>query len=84
MSFMMPSWHVTGDQNLSNETYKTTPEMFMEKTHKMVEAYTVRNEGPRNYPVVRPPPGGMFIWSRGSGISGQSSSWNKDRAIGFT
>lgn len=58
MSFMMPYWHVTGSQNLSNETYKTTPERFMAKTQKMVEEYTVRNEGPRNYPVVRPPAGG--------------------------
>jgi len=57
MTFMMPYWHVTGDQNLSNETYKTTPERFMEKTQAMVDEYTVRTEGPRGFPVVRPPPG---------------------------
>ncbi len=58
MTFMMPFWHVTGDQNLSTETYQTTPERFMEKTQAWVDEYTVRNEGPRNYPVVKPQPGG--------------------------
>ncbi len=58
MSFMMPYWHVVGEQNLSNETYKTTPESFMARTQANVDQYTVRNEGPRDYPVVRPPPGG--------------------------
>lgn len=58
MSCMTPYWHVTGSHNLSNETYKTRPERFMAKTQKMVEEYTVRNDGPRNYPVVRPPAGG--------------------------
>ena len=28
MFFMMPYWHVFGKQNLSNEAYRTTPEMF--------------------------------------------------------
>ena len=28
MTFMMPYWHVVGKQNLSNETYKTTPKAF--------------------------------------------------------
>jgi cytochrome c oxidase subunit 2 len=58
MSFMMPFWHVVGDQNLSTETYKTTPERFMAATQAMVDEYTVRKEGPRQYPVVRPPAGG--------------------------
>lgn len=58
MTFMMPFWHVTGDQNLSTETYKTTPERFLASTQAMVDQYTVRKEGPRQYPVVRPPAGG--------------------------
>jgi len=59
MSFMMPFWHVVGDQNMSTLTYKTTPEKFMQKTQAFVDEYTVRmDDGPRQYPVVKPPPGG--------------------------
>ncbi len=59
MSFMMPFWHVVGDQNISTETYKTTPEKFMQQTQAFVDEYTVRmDDGPRQYPVVKPPPGG--------------------------
>jgi len=57
MTFMMPFWHVTGDQNLSTETYKTTPEKFLASAQAMVDEYTVRREGPRQYPVVKPPAG---------------------------
>ena len=32
MFFMMPYWHVYGKQNLANEAYRTTPEMFTAKT----------------------------------------------------
>ena len=52
---MMIYWHVEGEQNLSNEAYRTTPEVFAEKTNAMVEQYTVREES--GYPVVHPPPG---------------------------
>jgi cytochrome c oxidase subunit 2 len=52
---MMIYWHAEGEQNLSNEAYRTTPEMFAEKANEMVEKYTVREEA--GYPVVRPPPG---------------------------
>lgn len=58
MTFMMPFWHVTGNQNLSTETYKTTPERFLASAQAVVDEYTVRREGPRQYPVVKPPPGG--------------------------
>jgi len=59
MSFMMPFWHVVGDQNMSTLTYKTTPEKFMQQTQAFVDEYTVRmDDGPRQYPVVKPPPGG--------------------------
>jgi cytochrome c oxidase subunit 2 len=57
MTFMMPYWHITGDQNLSSETYRTTPEAFLEKAQKMVDQYTVRKDGPRQTPVVKPPVG---------------------------
>lgn len=57
MFFMMPYWHIYGNQNLSNEAYRTTPERFMSKVQAMVDQYTVRTETEREYPVVRPPAG---------------------------
>jgi len=57
MAFMMPFWHVTGNQNLSNETYRVTPEAYLAKAQKMVDQYTVRKEGPKQFPVVKPPAG---------------------------
>jgi cytochrome c oxidase subunit 2 len=57
MFFMMVGWHVWGKQNLSTETYKTTPEMFSAKTQAMVDKYTVRTETDQKVPVVAPPPG---------------------------
>jgi cytochrome c oxidase subunit 2 len=58
MTFMMPYWHVVGKQNLGTETYKTTPAEFQATTEAFVEKFTIRNEGPRNHPVVAPPAGG--------------------------
>jgi cytochrome c oxidase subunit 2 len=58
MTFMMPYWHVVGKQNLGTETYKTKPADFQASAQAFVDKYTVRNEGPRNYPVVAPPAGG--------------------------
>jgi cytochrome c oxidase subunit 2 len=55
MFFMMIYWHGAGEQNLSNEAYRTTPEAFMAKTEAMVEKYKVREEA--GFPVVHPPPG---------------------------
>jgi cytochrome c oxidase subunit 2 len=52
---MMIYWHAEGEQNLSNEAYRTTPEVFAEKTNAMVEQYTVSEES--GFPVVHPPPG---------------------------
>lgn len=50
-------WHVTGEQNLSNEAYRIDPEVFAERTEAMVEKYKVREEGDTGVPVVKPPPG---------------------------
>lgn len=55
MFFMMILWHSIGDQNLSNEAYRTTPAQFAAKVDAMVATGTVRQEGA--FPVVRPPPG---------------------------
>jgi cytochrome c oxidase subunit II len=55
MFFMMIYWHVAGEQNLSNEAYRTTPQAHYVKATDMVEQYQVREEA--GFPVVHPPPG---------------------------
>ena len=57
MFAMMVGWHIWGDQNLSTETYRTTPDKFTAKTQAMVDKYTVRTETEQKIPVVAPPPG---------------------------
>lgn len=58
MFVMMIYWHVFGKQNLSNEAYKTTPEMFAAKAEKFIAENTIRKETELDIPVVRVPPGG--------------------------
>lgn len=63
MFFMMIYWHGVGQQNLSNEAYRTTPADYAAKVDKMIAAYTVRQEGA--YPVVHPPPGSdVYLMAR--------------------
>jgi cytochrome c oxidase subunit 2 len=57
MFFAMIYWHMTGEQNLSNEAYRITPDRFAERTEAMADQYTVREEGDTGIPVVHPPPG---------------------------
>ena len=57
MFFMMPWWHVYGKQNLANEAYRSTPEVFQKKVDDMVAKYKVREETDAKIPVVRPPAG---------------------------
>jgi cytochrome c oxidase subunit 2 len=57
LTLMMPYWHVYGQQNLSGEAYRTTPQAFMAKTQAVVDQYTVRTEGQFNKPVLKPPVG---------------------------
>jgi cytochrome c oxidase subunit 2 len=57
MFFMMPYWHLTGNQNLSNEAYKITADSFAEKTEAFAKKYQVRVEGENDIPVVKPPAG---------------------------
>jgi hypothetical protein len=65
MFFMMIGWHIWGKQNLSTETYRTTPPQFMAKTQGMVDKYTVRTETDEKTPVVKPPPGSdVFLIAR--------------------
>ena len=57
MFAMMVGWHVWGKQNLSTETYRTTPEKFTAKAQAVVDKYTVRTETEEKIPVVAPPAG---------------------------
>jgi cytochrome c oxidase subunit II len=57
MFFMMPYWHVYGEQNYSGEAYRVLPQQYVAKVGEMVDAYTVRHETDREVPVVRPPAG---------------------------
>ena len=62
MFVMMVYWHVFGKQNLSNEVYKTTPEMFAAKAEKFIAENTLRTETDLNgqqVPVVKIPPAAM-------------------------
>lgn len=63
MFTMMPLWHAIGKQNLSNEAYRTTAEMFSGKVENMVSQYKVRDEA--GLPVVAPPAGSdVYMLSR--------------------
>lgn len=44
MFVMMIYWHIYGEQNLSTETYKSTPEMYAAKAEKFIADNTVRVE----------------------------------------
>ncbi len=57
MFFMMPYWHVFGEQNYSGEAYRVKPEWYVGKVEEMVGKYTVRYETDREIPVVKPPAG---------------------------
>ena len=58
MFVMMIYWHIYGKQNLSNEAYKTTPEMFAAKAEKFIAENTIRKETDQDIPVVKVPAGG--------------------------
>lgn len=65
---MMPLWHLTGKQNPSFETYRTTAADFQQKVDAFVGRYRVGED--RGIPVVAPPPGQdvyllgrMWSWS---------------------
>ncbi len=65
MFFAMIYWHLEGEQNLSNEAYRITPDAFAAKTEAMVEQYQVGEEGDTGVPVVHPPPGSdVYMISR--------------------
>lgn len=49
-------WHIYGEQNLSNESYRILPEVYAERVDAMIEAYQV-GEDEFGMPIVRPPVG---------------------------
>lgn len=55
MFFMMIYWHGAGEQNMSNEAYRISPQAFGKKVDEMIAAHKVRDES--GYPVVHPPAG---------------------------
>ena len=57
MFLMMPYWHVFGKQNLANEAYRSTPELFLSKAQAMVDKHKIREETDQKIPVVKPPAG---------------------------
>ena len=57
MFVMMPYWHVFGKQNLANEAYRTTPEVYTTKAQAMVDKFKIREETDQKIPVVKPPAG---------------------------
>ncbi len=54
---VMVYWHLTGEQNLSNEAYRVNPDAYAEKVEAAAEKYTVREDERSGMPVVHPPPG---------------------------
>lgn len=54
---VMIYWHMTGEQNLSNEAYRVNPEVFAAKVEAEAEKYTVRIDEQSGMPVVHPPAG---------------------------
>ncbi|MBT4891024.1 MAG: cytochrome C oxidase subunit II [Rhodospirillales bacterium] len=57
MTGMMVYWHMTGEQNLSNEAYRVNPDTYAEKVEAAAAQYTVREDEQSGIPVVHPPAG---------------------------
>lgn len=70
MFFFMIAWHFIGNQNLSTETYRITPEMFQERTEAFAEEFQAKDANgelmeEEGVPVVRPPAGGdVYLLAR--------------------
>lgn len=67
--FMMPAGHLIGKQNVSQETYKTTPAEFRDVTNRFIAAYqrkdvTGKPVVDQGFPVVEPPEGDVFLVAR--------------------
>lgn len=67
LSLAMPYWHFFGKQNSTGESYRVTPEKFVERVDKFVASNKVGEEN--GIPIVEPSPGGdayilgrMWVW----------------------
>ncbi|MBF0093395.1 MAG: cytochrome C oxidase subunit II [Alphaproteobacteria bacterium] len=58
MFAMMPFWHLSGGQNLSNEAYRVVPEAYGQKVEAAAAKYKVGEDKASGLPIVRPPVGG--------------------------
>ena len=58
MFVWMIAWHWIGNQNMANEAYKTTTDVYAQKVEDFTAKYTVRKDASDpSLPVVAPPPG---------------------------
>jgi cytochrome c oxidase subunit 2 len=64
MFFMMIYWHLEGQQNLSPEVYRIDPAVFQTRTEEFAEKYKTGEEGDSGIPVVKPPPGDVYMLAR--------------------
>jgi cytochrome c oxidase subunit 2 len=58
MFLTMIFWHVFGEQNLSNESYRIDPDVYAARVEEMIAKHKVGEEGSSGIPVVHPPAGG--------------------------
>lgn len=65
MFAMMPYWHIYGEQNLSSEAYRVTPEAYQATVEAFAEEFAVGEEGDTGVPIVHPPSGGdVYLLAR--------------------
>lgn len=65
MFFMMPYWHLVGNQNLANTAFRVNPDAYAAKVEAFVQKYKVGEQGKTNIPVVAPPAGSdVYILAR--------------------
>ena len=70
MFFFMIAWHFIGQQNLTNETYKIRPELYVERVEAFATEFQATGDDGApleedGVPVVRPPAGGdAYILAR--------------------
>jgi cytochrome c oxidase subunit 2 len=77
MFFMMVGWHIYGKQNLSTETYKTTPKSSPPRRRPWSTSTPCGPRRLKRRRSSRRRRAAMSTWSRGCGISGRSSSWRR-------
>ncbi len=63
MFFFMIAWHFIGNQNLSTETYRVSPDSYVERVEAFADEFQATDASgnlmeEEGVPVVRPPAGG--------------------------